>query len=420
MRCVWGLLADASIRGAFDSEMNSSDPETAERIYTEYRNHGMGGWGPFIHYEDPERQSRLDAAIDQCLSDTAIVLVDERTIWLPSAWHAVLFFLRAERYQKHRSPPSHQLYRGQADPAWPLVCSFDRVSARDRNREWTASTLFAAYLARRLYYPYLNIAAYAAVARHYGFASKLMDWTVDPAVAVWFACESAGVAKDGRVFSLQVAEVVDKGLEVWCPPPFCRRVYSQLGVFLRPPPVERLDLYARCQSVRFPKPSSDRPFRQIRDGDEVPVLSTHPWLEQSALWARTVAAELPELIEDTDNLMPVVERGMSEVPPAPAELLSNSAVDQYEWGTRVLDLYHWLFIFITKDGMGTLVDMESGLPIVGCNRTLTRLAAEAVAFTQSCVPGEHYQKLEEPLIALLKQAGPHEGPDDDPLGAATQ
>ncbi|MBC7835807.1 MAG: FRG domain-containing protein [Phycisphaerales bacterium] len=165
--------------------MNSSVGSEAERIYTEYRQYGSAGWGPFIHYEDPARQARLDSEIDRVLGSAGMLLVNDRTVWLPSAWHAVLFFIRAQRYLKYTHPPQHQLYRGHANPAWPLVTTFDRLSPDDMKREWTASTLFTAYLARRLYCPTLHIASYGAVTRHMGFASNQMDWTVDPAVAVF-------------------------------------------------------------------------------------------------------------------------------------------------------------------------------------------------------------------------------------------
>jgi hypothetical protein len=377
----------------------------------------LEGWGPFIHYDDPQRQAGLDAKIDHLLRKTSLLLVDDQTLWLPSAWHAALFFLRAERYLKYADSPRHQLYRGHADPSWEIVSTFDRLPPPDRNREWTASTLFAMYLARRLYCPTLNIASYAAVARHFGFASKQMDWTVDPAVAIHFACQPMSGARDGRVFMLQVPDALEFGLEVWCLPPFCDRAYSQLGVFLRPSADDRRGLYARCPSVQFPKPEVNHPFRVWRDGNEVELLRSHPWLEESARWAREVATRLPNAIETEGGLMPLVEDGMRLIPPAPPELMPNSLLEQIQWAMRVVDLFHWLFIFISRNGRATLVPPHVGVPIVRCNRALTALAAETIRVAVRAQPDLNYHNLDRTLDALVEEAGPPEEADNDPLGA---
>lgn len=402
------------------SGLSTPDPisaaREAERIYTQYRQHGLGGWGPFIHYEDPERQAGLDDDIDRVLGTTPLLHVDNQTLWLPSAWHAVLFFIRAERYLKYRSPPQHQLYRGHADPGWRLESTFDRVSAAERNQQWTASTLFAMYLARRLYYPMLHVGSYAAVARHLGFASKQMDWTVDPAVAVYFASQPSAGARDGRVFMLQVPDALDLGLEVFCPPPFCDRVYSQLGVFLRPSPSARLDLSARTRSVQFPKPDAGQPFRIWRDGQELDLLRSHPWLEESARWARETAARFPDAIENEADLLPLVEEAMKAITPPPNELKADSLLSNAEWGVRVLDLFHWLFIFMSRDGRATLVPADLAVPIVRQNRELTRVAAETLRIVQKAAPDIDYHKLDRCLDSLLADAGPPEPEDDDVFG----
>lgn len=286
----------------------TSSSREAESLYREYRRWGAGGWGPFIHQDDELRGKYFDSQIDKFLAHEALLFGHDDTLWMPSAWHAMLFFLRIERALKHGSSPKHQLYRGQPNAHWRIQSSFDRLTDENRNREWLGTVVFSYYLARRLYCPYLRLDSYVGAARHYGFASSFTDWSVDPAVAIWFACQDDGSGDprpEARVFMLQVPDSVQYGMEVCCPLPFCQRLYSQLGVFLQTPIARRLDLTDRCRSVVFPKPK-DEPFVVWRDGVQVDLLTTHEWLDKSAEWIRDAAASDPRAIESNAAITALV------------------------------------------------------------------------------------------------------------------
>ncbi len=84
-----------------------------------------------------------------------------------------------------------------------------------------------------------------AYAQHYGLATRLLDWTTNPLVALFFSVES-DIEKDGLVFchrpDLYVEREkmdINQNTHVACfiPRPFDRRIASQSGVFtLHPKP----------------------------------------------------------------------------------------------------------------------------------------------------------------------------------------
>lgn len=386
--------------------MSKSSAADAEHIYREYRSHGNNGWGPFTHYDDPLRQSRLTAEIDRLISNTALVYADDHTLWLPSAWHAALFFLRTERYLKFANTPRHQLYRGHADPNWRLVSTWDRSVGRELDFEWTATTLYAQMLYQLFNYPSIDISSYVAIARHMGFVSKQIDWTVDPAVAIYFASQQSGDSSDGIVHMLQVDHAVKLGLAVWCPPPICERIYTQHGVFLWPPISEKLQLYSFCRAVRFPKPCDSHPFEVWRDGKKIDLLRVHPWLEKLANLARATAAKEPKAIHNIDVLAKLVDDCMQSIEPIPADLTRMQVHDVALWAVRVFDLYHWLFIFISNDGCTTKIDKDLAVPIIRSNYALTQIAAEVIGIANRVYPEIDNHQMEHCLNYLLDISNP--------------
>lgn len=95
------------------------------------------------------------------------------------------------------------IFRGQANFMWDIIPTAFRdgnsgINSRERLRLWISE-------ARRLGSPVArNYIEWLVLARHYGVATPLLDWTSNPLVALFFACTSTGNkeqdAEDGVIY----------------------------------------------------------------------------------------------------------------------------------------------------------------------------------------------------------------------------
>jgi hypothetical protein len=117
-----------------------------------------------------------------------------------------------------------------------------------------------------------------ATAQHYGIKTSLLDFTSDPAVAVWFACAGGSNGDIASVFALPMAmgSLFDQGV-LLCHP-LALRPYRQRGLFIHDSPdyLKRLLI-----EIRFP---IDTRFRILRD--RLPT-ELHP---QDEWWATSATA----------------------------------------------------------------------------------------------------------------------------------
>nr|WP_164880918.1 FRG domain-containing protein [Aestuariirhabdus litorea] len=91
-----------------------------------------------------------------------------------------------------RRKTDHVLFRGQRKP-WPLLPGLSRLSNNSRvlEREDKLFSSFKEKAKDSLHLIPTNDWDWLVVAQHHGLPTRLLDWTKNPKVALWFALETA-------------------------------------------------------------------------------------------------------------------------------------------------------------------------------------------------------------------------------------
>ncbi|MGQ0581364.1 MAG: FRG domain-containing protein [Reyranella sp.] len=91
-----------------------------------------------------------------------------------------------------------QLFRGQSNAAWTVTSSFERLDGREKRQADAQMKRFAGWASSEnsMQEYWKEPDALWAIAQHYGIKTQFIDFTDDPSVAAFFACD--GNAKDGQ------------------------------------------------------------------------------------------------------------------------------------------------------------------------------------------------------------------------------
>ena len=208
-----------------------------------------------------------------------------------SPWHA-FFALTALQIDQFRQNKRY-LFRGHRDSSWQIQSSVSRPTANptfaEKQKRELISVLTKVTL-NKISFPTGGAALTfgidiedlcgEAIAQHYGIATSLIDFTTDPAVAVFFACLNAprNESTIGSVFSLPYETAMKSGLTIVVPPPYAERVYVQQGLFIQYEGVVDRNLI-RMAEFRFPNGLiydgvEVDPFAVLRHGEgEIAILA---------------------------------------------------------------------------------------------------------------------------------------------------
>ncbi|KOY86567.1 hypothetical protein AD998_10800 [bacterium 336/3] len=106
--------------------------------------------------------------------------------------------------QEHRDI-SQWLFRGHSDETYELTPSLFRINIKDSFRDWNDVEKYIMTQFKKQAIPYLkyspsNELEWLAIAQHYGLPTRLLDWTTNALVALFFAVENHYNDKNANVW----------------------------------------------------------------------------------------------------------------------------------------------------------------------------------------------------------------------------
>jgi hypothetical protein len=254
----------------------------------------------------------------------AVTRHDDHSWKAPDAAHA-LAWLRIEIYgmdlfttkgaESDKGTEYHttkRIFRGQGDSCWKIQPGIFRLDLEDRVLEEKAATIFSKVVenlfsmvnhATEDNWPPLNLKSGKAVAQHYGLFTPLVDWTVNPCVAVDMA---TNIVKEDKkqyaaVYWINFKDVEELGIEIILPPVFAYRLYLQRGFFTNATEEQLLFLNQRVQKIIFPLEYHHRCEAMVMSTNEkvkIDLLPVNKWFEQLRIWSKVKAYHYEEKEND--------------------------------------------------------------------------------------------------------------------------
>lgn len=234
--------------------------ETYEWFYR--RPHYYVGQHSFSPDDDAAKAEaeRIEPLLDEVFQDESGI------VYAPSPWHAA-FYLECVEDPNERAKP--RIYRGQGDCSWEMIPSLKRPNV-DLARTQIARRAFRT-LAQALSENVGSMevpldVADEATAQHYNIPTTLLDFSVDPHVAIYFACQTQITSEKqfAAAYAYEFDRAATLGAKAFFPHPLADRIYRQYGLFIDMSYCTRDYMRDMCHEVRFPPDRRFRPFRNRR------------------------------------------------------------------------------------------------------------------------------------------------------------
>lgn len=340
-------------------------------------------------------------------------------IEVPSPWHAVLTL---ESLQHHLSLAKQRaIFRGQSDCTWDICPSIHRKGT-DIDIENFKARLFCDILSAMSFNTLTTFgnsskmvlkvppACYLAAAQHYGIKTNLIDYTPDPAVAVYFASmtSSARENKMASVYAIHLDQAFDNGCEIIIPPPFIERLHIQRGFFIKqaqPNEIFDKSKYAMFE-IRFPCDYEFQPFDVIRRGiGRVNILPESPSMNA-----------VLKIVNDTtasNNFKNLTDEQYSKIVESSAYSLKNEFKEVYTYPIEMWakyvdsfeDMLYWVAYYV--DEKQEEVSLDSLIRIIDSNKDLVLSVA---SFYKWSANNPKYDFTDEKRRSLLAKASILEQP----------
>ncbi len=285
----------------------------------------------------------------------------ENELFVPSPWHAWAFLEMFDTCARNMDTAafgitsrfSMPVYRGHCDSSYKPIASLFRAHT-DKEYEDMCLKLFTELFNQIISSQNLGLSSdknYAkSAAQHYGIKTDFLDITVDPKIAIYFACKSNHKKFGDRasVLIFDLNNYLNEGFNLILPPPMVERLYNQCGSFFSQPTSGNSE-HQKFIKLSFPYDSN---FRLINKSERLDVLKSDPWLPKSVEWIKN-KIKSEKLTLNDDTIVKYIEQLYNEIG-YPNNYLKNPFQTQIRWIENFDKMIYWYGIRIKNNEEGLL------------------------------------------------------------------
>ena len=150
---------------------------------------------------------------------------------------------------KYTESDKNQIYRGVRNSKWQLVPSIGRIKTKKGKPLNIEEERLILKIFKHRAYPFIkeyidNNIELLTIAQHHGLPTRVLDWTKNPLVAMYFAVEEPFIEEDTKYSALYIYEprkkvILDNDIDPFCiqkveryiPKHWDDRIISQSGIF---------------------------------------------------------------------------------------------------------------------------------------------------------------------------------------------